>query len=185
MLPSSTVTVENQIPAPVASAVLEHVVRRAQHFDIEPVICTSDCASDDSIARVAEALSVPVFRGPAKNKVLRWKLAAEKFKVPIFHTLDNDDPYFDETYVKRSLGILDSRHNMMVICPSPMSSAGAALSGYSVRTVGLRQALKGLPTDAETEMFDSLIMNLCPDSVTVLDDDSRVLGRELARLLAR
>jgi len=34
--------------------VLEHVIRRAKHFGLEPVVCTTNDPSDDRVVKIAQ-----------------------------------------------------------------------------------------------------------------------------------
>jgi spore coat polysaccharide biosynthesis protein SpsF (cytidylyltransferase family) len=51
--------------------VIEHVIRRALHFDLNPVVCTTLEQIDSPIASLTEKLGVRCFRGPTENKLLR------------------------------------------------------------------------------------------------------------------
>ena len=53
-------------------SVIEHVVRRARHFAIRAIICTSTDPSDDVLEQIAAREGVECFRGSLLNKMRRW-----------------------------------------------------------------------------------------------------------------
>jgi len=132
--------------------VLEHIVRRAKHFKIDPIICTSTDSSDNLIEELAKREDVKCFRGPLINKLQRWADCAVHFNLKAFHTVDADDPFFDGDEMKRSFKLLLSE-NLDVVGPTIESSEGDASVGYSIKTETVLRALKGLKPDTDTEMM--------------------------------
>ena len=132
--------------------VLEHVIRRAKYFAIEPIVCTSIAQSDDVIEEIAKREGVRIFRGSLVNKLRRWADCAEHFGLGCFHTVDADDPFFDGNEMHRSMSLLATGAWDM-ICPSSSSSAGGASVGYSMTTSVVRKAINGLDNEADTEMM--------------------------------
>ena len=61
--------------------VLEHIIRRTQHYKFEPLVCTSTHPSDDIIQKIARQESVECFRGNMVNKLKRWFDCCEQFNV--------------------------------------------------------------------------------------------------------
>ena len=53
-------------------SVLEHVIQRSIHYDLNPIVCTTIEASDDAIVDLAKKCNVEFYRGPVENKLLRW-----------------------------------------------------------------------------------------------------------------
>jgi len=49
--------------------VIEHIINRAKHYDLEPIICTSTDPSDDILEEIAYKEDVKVFRGSLINKL--------------------------------------------------------------------------------------------------------------------
>ena len=74
--------------------VLEHVIRRARAFGIEPIVCTSVDHSDNVIEEIASTEGARCFRGSLSNKLKRWSDCATHFCLESFHTVDADDPTF-------------------------------------------------------------------------------------------
>ena len=75
-------------------SVLEHIIKRVRHYDLDPIICTTIEKSDDPIVELAKKCNVKFFRGPVANKLLRWSQCCEHFDLESFHSVDADDPFF-------------------------------------------------------------------------------------------
>jgi spore coat polysaccharide biosynthesis protein SpsF len=132
--------------------VIQHIIRRAKHYNIEPIICTSLNSSDDILEEIARAEKVNFFRGSLNNKLLRWYNCAEKFGLEYFHTVDADDPFFDGSEMHRSIKLLNE-NNYDIVCPTKSSSNGGATVGYTLKTSIIKKALVGLDNDTDTEMM--------------------------------
>jgi spore coat polysaccharide biosynthesis protein SpsF len=132
--------------------VLEHIIRRARHYDIEPIVCTSMDAADDSIEALARKENARFFRGSLINKLQRWNDCATHFDLDAFHTVDADDPFFDGEEMHRSFELLHAG-NFDVVSPTETSSAGGASVGYSLKTDIVVAACRGLQPESDTEMM--------------------------------
>ena len=132
--------------------VLQHIIRRAIHYDIDPIVCTSIDPSDDAIEKLAKKEGVKIFRGSLINKLQRWADCAKHFDLSAFHTVDADDPFFDGKEMHRSFKLL-FKENLDVVCPTKESSAGGASVGYSLKTKTVIKACSSLVGDADTEMM--------------------------------
>lgn len=132
--------------------VLEHVIRRARAFGIEPIVCTSIDHSDNVIEKIASAEGARCFRGSLSNKLKRWSDCAAYFCLETFHTVDADDPFFDGDEIKRSMSLL-SESKLDVVYPAESSSSGGASVGYSLTTNIVTRASANLSDDADTEMM--------------------------------
>jgi len=89
-------------------SVLEHMIKRVEHYDLKPIICTTDNADDEEIVKLAIKLGTQYFRGPSINKLQRWRDCCRKYNIKTFHTVDADDPFFCGEEVHRSLKLLKS-----------------------------------------------------------------------------
>ena len=107
-----------------------HILRRAKHYGLRPIVCTTELPEDESIEEIAGRERVPCFRGSAVNKLKRWQDCCRQFDLDAFHTVDADDPFFDGELMKRSFALLGENYD--VVCPTESSSAGAASVGYSL-----------------------------------------------------
>jgi spore coat polysaccharide biosynthesis protein SpsF len=134
------------------STVLNHIIRRAVSYDIEPIVCTSTSKEDDVIEEIANKEGVKCYRGSLDNKLQRWLDCAMHFNIDTFHTIDADDPFFDGDEMKSSMRMLQEEKVDMVE-PTESSSAGGASVGYSLTTDIVKKACNGLDKDTDTEMM--------------------------------
>ena len=132
--------------------VLEHIIRRTKHYEIDPIVCTSTDESDNVIEEIAKKEGVKFFRGELRNKLKRWSDCASFFDLKAFHTVDADDPFFDGEEIKRSMELLQSGSYDMV-SPTPFSSSGGASVGYSLTADIVRRTSDEIPVDTDTEMM--------------------------------
>lgn len=152
------------------ATVLDHIIRRALAFGIDPVVCTSTDPSDDAIERIAAAQGVRCFRGSLQNKLKRWSDCARHFDIQAFHTVDADDPFFDGDEIKRSMLLLEEGGYDMV-CPTESSSAGGASVGYSLTAEIVKRVSDATPIDADTEMMWYYIEKISNLKMQVLPED--------------
>ena len=134
------------------STVLNHIIRRAVSYGIEPIVCTSTSKEDDIIQEIANKEGVKCYRGSLDNKLQRWLDCAMYFNIDAFHTIDADDPFFDGNEMKDSMRILQEE-GVDMINPTESSSAGGASVGYSLTTDIVKRACKDLDKDTDTEMM--------------------------------
>jgi spore coat polysaccharide biosynthesis protein SpsF len=132
--------------------VLEHVIRRARAYGIEPIICTSFDESDDVIEEIAIKDNVKYFRGSLKNKLKRWLDCAEHFGLKAFHTVDADDLFFDGDEMRLSMSLL-AKEMLDMVCPSSVSSDGSGSVGYSLTTDIVKRGVANLSDNVDTEMM--------------------------------
>jgi len=131
--------------------VLEHIIRRAKHYNLDVIICTSVDKSDDVIQLIAEKEDVKCFRGSMLNKLKRWRDCCDYFNIKKFHTVDADDPFFDGELIKKSFILLNKGYDM--VCPTESSSAGAATVGYSMTKDIIYKACELTGENEDTEMM--------------------------------
>ena len=149
-------------------SVLEHIIRRVKHYDLDPIVCTTTEDSDDAIVDLAKKCNVKFYRGPIANKLLRWSQCCEHFSLDSFHSVDADDPFFCGDEVKRSHELLQTGFDM--VAPSPSSSGGGATVGYSLTANVVKQASLGMSDDLDTEMMWSYIEKVSEIKKTILSD---------------
>ena len=72
---------------------IEFLIRRLKRSEEAEkiILCTTTYPQDDILCRIAEQEGILHFRGPEKDKLERWRGAAEKFGVDFFVTADGDD----------------------------------------------------------------------------------------------
>ena len=149
-------------------SVLEHIIKRVRHYDLDPIICTTTEVTDDAIIELAKECNVKFFRGPVANKLLRWSQCCEHFDLESFHSVDADDPFFCGDEVKRSHNLLQAGFDM--VAPSPSSSGGGATVGYSLTADVVKKASLGMSDDLDTEMIWSHIERISDIKKTTLSD---------------
>ncbi len=142
--------------------VIEHIIKRCLVNKIVPIVCTTKNNEDDIIINIAKKLKVNFFRGSEKNKIKRWHDCAKKFQIKYFHTIDADDPFFDQKSIKRSLNLC--RKGYDIVYPSKVSKEGGGSEGYSFSAKSIKSIYKSLfklnadINDLDTEMIDPFII---------------------------
>ncbi|GEM_PF-805019 len=136
--------------------VIEHIIRRAKHYGLDPIVCTSTDPADNVLEKIAKQEGVRYFRGSLNNKLKRWVDCCAKFKVAKFHSIDADDPFFDGDLMKKSYALLETGYDM--VSPTASSHAGAATVGFSLTANILRKAMAFVKYEEEdTEVMWSYI----------------------------
>ena len=154
-------------------SVLEHMIKRVEHYDLKPIICTTDNADDEEIVKLAIKLGTQYFRGPSINKLQRWRDCCRKYNIKTFHTVDADDPFFCGEEVHRSLKLLKSGFDM--ISPSPSSSNGGCTVGFSLKLEIVEKACEGLTLTTDTEMMWNFIKKVKGAKIRALDDPKEAI----------
>jgi spore coat polysaccharide biosynthesis protein SpsF len=134
------------------STVLNHIIRRAVSYNIEPIVCTSIFKEDDIIEEIANKEGVRCYRGSLDNKLQRWLDCAMHFNIDAFHTIDADDPFFDGNEMISSMKMLQEE-GFDMITPTDSSSTGGASVGYSLTANIVKRVCNGLDKDTDTEMM--------------------------------
>ena len=131
--------------------VIEHIIQRARHYGLDPVVCTSTDPSDDILEKIANQEGARCFRGSLINKLKRWSDCCSHFKIDEFHSVDADDPFFDGDLMKKSLGLLMQGYDM--VAPTKSSAAGGASVGFSLKADLIHRASAITRDDDDTEMM--------------------------------
>ncbi len=131
--------------------VLEHVIRRAKHYELRPIACTTVEKEDDIVNDIAEKESVECFRGSVDHKLMRWRDCCDHFNIEAFHTVDADDPFFDGNLMKQSYAMLSKGFDM--VGPSDSSGSGGASVGYSLTRDIINKACLLTNDNEDTEMM--------------------------------
>jgi spore coat polysaccharide biosynthesis protein SpsF len=157
--------------------VIEHVITRAMHYELDPIVCTTVEPEDDVLVSIAEAYGVRCFRGAVDNKLKRWADCCAHFDISAFHTVDADDPFFDGEEMARSFALLNDQ-GWDIVAPTPSSSAGGASSGYSLTRDIVDRSVALTKPDDDTEMMwywvdkvtgvkKTVLKEIDPDPITV------------------
>lgn len=152
------------------SNVLEHVIRRAKHYRLDPIVCTTVERSDDIVEKIAGNEEAKCFRGSVRHKLKRWRDCCDNFGIERFHTVDADDPFFDGDLVKKSFAVLEEGYD--AVYPSEASGVGAASVGFSLTRDIITRACDMTEEDEDTEMMWYYLEKLPGLKRTVLQDEN-------------
>ena len=131
--------------------VVEHVMARAKHANLRPIICTTNNAEDKEIVALSRKHNIDYFCGSEINKLKRWNDCCLHYNLKSFHTVDADDPFFCSDEVTRSHELLLTGFDM--VTPSPSSSNGGATVGYSLTANIVKKACQNIKDNTDTEMM--------------------------------
>ena len=165
-------------------SVLEHVIERAANGGFRPIVCTSIDKSDLEIVELSRKLNVEYFQGNLENKLNRWKMCMDKFKLSKVHLVDADDPYFDPVECHRSYALLaDSPFDLVLTSQksdSGFASVGTSISrGFIEKVVDRSKELKSsnfdvIPWELLLHSGDLIMTMPNSDIGTPLDIDMRL-----------
>jgi spore coat polysaccharide biosynthesis protein SpsF len=110
--------------------IIEHLIKRARYYSINPVISTTNNKHDDRIASIANKQGVRVFRGSENDKIKRWYDTCIEYNIDNFVTIDGDDLFFDGLLNIESHKLLVGGKYDMVLHPKKMPFHGCV--GYSI-----------------------------------------------------
>jgi len=100
--------------------VIEHVVKRCEHFGFEPYIC---CNFQDDVKPFGDVSScLNIFGTNADVETALLECAAH-YNIRLFHQIDADDPFFDREAVIESLQCF-RRGPISRVLPSIYSQSG-------------------------------------------------------------
>jgi spore coat polysaccharide biosynthesis protein SpsF (cytidylyltransferase family) len=160
------------------ATVIEHIIKRALHYGLDPIVCTTNEREDDRIVDIALSNNVKVFQGSAINKLQRWRDCCRQFEVTAFHSVDADDLFFCGDEVRRSFALLKEGYD--IVEPSPSSSNGGATVGYSLKYDIVDKACQNLNPNTDTEMMWSYINRVPRLQRTILPDpESSVINHRM------
>ena len=131
---------------------IEHIILRCKFYNIKPIVCTTTSKADNKLIFYAKKHKALYFRGSEKNKIKRMVDCCNKFKIQYFHTVDADDPFFCGKEIIRSINKLANK-GLDIVKPSTLSSKGAAIMGYSIRSDAIKKINKKIKRNANTEMI--------------------------------
>ena len=162
------------LPLGKDSNVLEHVIRRAKYFEINPVVCTTTEVLDDRVIEIAKKEAVRYFRGSIKDKLMRWRDACREYNIARFVSIDADDPFFDGILSHQSIETLGNCFDIVKHPPQqPNKGYYEGCVGYSIRLDVIEKACEIKNTD-ETEMmwnFIEKVSGIRVGHLQVSDDD--------------
>jgi len=149
--------------------VIEHMIKRAKHFDIKPIVCTTLEKEDDRIVEIAKKEDVLYFRGSTLDKLSRWRDACRKNNIEKFISIDADDPFFDYDLSLSSIKQLNSGYDLVKHSKhQPNYGFYEGCVGYSIKYDIIDKACK-LKETHDTEMMWSFIEKVPNVKISNLD----------------
>jgi len=110
-------------------SVIEHIVRRAEHFGFTPYLCVPHT---DIGEFTAHTQCKNIMGGDPENREARLFEASLKWDITHFHNIDGDDPFFDPYAVIESF---NAGYRLSRVFPSYNSESGTGRVGttYNLR----------------------------------------------------
>ena len=135
--------------------VIEHVVRRCEHFGFDPIIC---CNNADDVDVFREATSCLEVFGETASVETALMACAVNYNIKVFHQIDADDPFFCRDMVLESIQCLRLGKISRVL-PSIHSQGGSGLVGTSYNL--------SAPNDAHNEILPDPAHPVWPQRLTL------------------
>ena len=111
-------------------SVINHIIRRCEHFGFAPLVCVPD----RDYKEFKDHIYIHnVYTGDDENVKKRILRIAELTGIYKFHHLDGDDPWFDPSIISNSFDVVAD--HICLHAPS-ISRAGAALCGTTYNLKG-------------------------------------------------
>lgn len=76
--------------------------------DVDILLATSDCSSDDQLSTFAEQCGVPVFRGSLQNVAMRTLDCIRQHKIDYFARINGDSPFLSTELLAKAFAIIRS-----------------------------------------------------------------------------
>ena len=156
--------------------VIEHVVRRCEHFGFIPHIC---CPLEDVDAFHEHTSCLEVFGFTTDNVEELLIEAAHHFKKDLFHHIDGDDPFFSREMVIESmqcfrLGKFSRVH------PSIASQSGSGLVGTSYNLKAPKEAIEETLPDPAGHPWPQRLTLDYPEDYQMICAVNRMVGGYMA-----
>jgi len=130
---------------------IEHLIERVKKSQKKDgiVLCTTELPEDDILVELAEKHGIEYFRGSEKDKLERWRGAAEKFGVEFFVTADGDDLFCEPELI--DLAFQQYERNKPDFIEEKRKLVCGAFS-YAIKTEALEKVCQIKDTN-DTEMM--------------------------------
>ncbi|MBI4160535.1 MAG: NTP transferase domain-containing protein [Candidatus Yanofskybacteria bacterium] len=132
---------------------IEHIIDRAKislgHSLNNVVVCTSTEPEDIALVEIAKENGIDFFRGSLRDKIDRWRAAAEKFGADYVVTLDGDDLFCDPELIAAAVSQIQNKNLDVVTADTSDYVCGGFTHCISTKTIQKICEQKG--TD-DTEM---------------------------------
>ncbi len=159
---------------------IEHVIDRAKlslaHGLKNIVLCTSTEPEDDVLETIAKENGIDVFRGSLKDKIERWKGAAEKFNADYVITIDGDDPFCDPELIKLAIEQIEEKGVDVITADNTDYVCGGFTHGISTKTL---QAICEMKASNDTEMTKPYLIESGKFKVEMLEVPEVFKGKKV------
>ncbi len=152
--------------------VIEHVVRRCEHFGFDPYVCVPD-RDRGAFSEVTSCLNV--FGGDEKNVEVRLIECANHYGLGVFHHIDGDDPFFDRDMVVESIRLFLG-HNFSRVLPSIYSQSGTGLVGTSFNLKANKDATEEILPDPAHQVWPMRLTLDYPEDYHLIQTVNRIVG---------
>ena len=153
--------------------VIQHVIRRALFYKLDPIVCTTVEPADDVIVRMAKEEKVKYFRGSVLDKLRRWRDCCDHFGIENFHTVDADDLFFDGDLIRNSFALMKEGYD--VVSPTEATSVGGTGSvGFSLTRSIVNKACELTKPGSDTEMMWTYLEKVKGVKKIVMPDEEGV-----------
>jgi spore coat polysaccharide biosynthesis protein SpsF len=129
---------------------IEYLIRRVKKSRLADLIalCTTHLKEDDVLCEIAKQHGIKWFRGPVKDKLMRWLQAVEKFGIDFFVTADGDDLFCEPELIDSAFKQYEKNH------PDFIESDGLVCGAFSygIKASALKKVCEIKDTD-DTEMM--------------------------------
>jgi len=128
---------------------ITHLIRRIKYVSTDHIIlCTTELPEDDILSTIAFQEGIDIFRGSTRDKLERWRGAAEKFGIDFFVTADGDDLFCEPELLELGLSQVDRTNADFIESESVICGAFT----YGIKVSALNQVCEIKDTD-DTEMM--------------------------------
>lgn len=151
--------------------VIDHVIKRCEHFGFEPYLCVP---SDESWPDWPN-----LFKGDPDNVEARIMECAHTHDIGVFHHLDGDDPFFSREAVIESISDL-YRGKFSKIMPSVYSQSGSGLVGVSYNLKCPADSVEAILPDPDHPPWPLRLTLDYPEDYTLLCAVNQMVGGYMA-----
>ena len=158
---------------------IQYVIEQAKKSKLADliVLCTTKNREDDELCKIATKNGISYFRGPEKDKLMRWHKAARMFNIGFFVTADGDDLFcshelMDLAFQQYEETNIDFIEGQGVVCGS---------FTYGIKAEALKQVCHRKLTE-ETEMMWTYFKDTGIFKTSVLKNVPKIFIREDIRM---
>lgn len=135
---------------------IEWLVDRLKHCNIEPIIATSTNPQDDPLVEIAKKNKIDYFRGSEDDVLVRIRDCARKFDIDLVISITADNPFAEPIFIEKMIErYLDTNFDFCEIEESPLG-CGSYGGIYAVTKSTLEKVCE-IKDSSDTEIWGSFI----------------------------